>query len=70
MYKYVIREYCIHTPAIPRGESVRAVLLADVHGKADRDGCRKLLEDIQYRVRKQDAESGKPTADLEINKDA
>jgi len=47
MYKYVIREYCIHTSAIPRGESVRAVLLADVHGKADRDGCRKLLEDIR-----------------------
>ncbi len=29
---------------------------------------RKLLEDIQYRVRKQDAETGKPVADLEINK--
>ncbi|MBR6880638.1 MAG: glycosyltransferase family 2 protein [Clostridiales bacterium] len=28
---------------------------------------RKLLEDIQYRVRKSDADSGKPTADLEIN---
>ena len=31
---------------------------------------RKLLEDIQYRVRKQDADSGKSVADLEINKDA
>ena len=29
---------------------------------------RKLLEDIQYRVRKMDADTGKPTADLEINK--
>ncbi|MCQ2532324.1 MAG: glycosyltransferase family 2 protein [Saccharofermentans sp.] len=29
---------------------------------------RKLLEDIQYRVRRQDADAGKPTADLEINK--
>lgn len=28
---------------------------------------RKILEDIQYRVRRQDADSGKPTADLEIN---
>lgn len=28
---------------------------------------RKLLEDIQYRVRRQDADSGKLTADLEVN---
>ena len=30
-------------------------------------GLVKLLEDIQYRVRKMDADAGKPTADLEVN---